>query len=57
MVALNSATQSRPRSAHGPRQHPRITAGANRAYLFSGELTPATVPADGETLLGAVTVG
>ncbi|MEU9213956.1 hypothetical protein AB0D27_40210 [Streptomyces sp. NPDC048415] len=31
------------------------TAGANRAYLFSGELAPATVPADGETLLGAVT--
>ncbi|MEU8513847.1 hypothetical protein AB0C76_19990 [Kitasatospora sp. NPDC048722] len=29
--------------------------GANRAYVFSGELTAATVPADGETLLGAVT--
>jgi hypothetical protein len=31
------------------------TAGANRAYLFAGELTPATVPAESETLLGAVT--
>ncbi|WP_406091562.1 hypothetical protein [Streptomyces sp. NBC_01013] len=31
------------------------TAGANRAHLFFGDLTPATVPADGETLLGAVT--
>jgi hypothetical protein len=31
------------------------TGGANRAYLFSGPLTPAAVPAEGETLLGAVT--
>jgi hypothetical protein len=31
------------------------TAGGNRAYLFSGALTPATVPTEGETLLGAVT--
>ncbi|GAA2260939.1 hypothetical protein GCM10010430_51330 [Kitasatospora cystarginea] len=30
-------------------------AGANRAYVLSGELTPAAVPAEGETLLGAVT--
>ncbi|TJZ98424.1 hypothetical protein [Actinacidiphila oryziradicis] len=30
-------------------------AGANQAYLFSGELTPAAVPAEGETLLDAVT--
>ncbi|MEU2428361.1 hypothetical protein ABZ611_02385 [Streptomyces sp. NPDC007861] len=29
--------------------------GANRAYLFTGDLVPATVPAEGETLLGAVT--
>jgi hypothetical protein len=31
------------------------TGGANRAYLFSGELAPASVPADGASLLGAVT--
>ncbi|MFB7287676.1 hypothetical protein [Actinacidiphila glaucinigra] len=30
-------------------------AGGNRAYLFTGALTPAAVPAEGETLLGAVT--
>ncbi|MFJ3339444.1 hypothetical protein [Streptomyces sp. NPDC086766] len=30
-------------------------AGANRAYLFSGDLTPASIPAEGETLLGAAT--
>lgn len=30
-------------------------AGANRADLFPGELTPATVPAEGETLQGAIT--
>jgi hypothetical protein len=29
--------------------------GANRAFVFRGRLTPATVPAQGETLLGAVT--
>lgn len=29
--------------------------GANHAYLFAGELTAAAVPAEGETLLGAVT--
>ncbi|MFI5674121.1 hypothetical protein [Streptomyces cellulosae] len=33
----------------------QIAAGANHAYLFSGELTPAIVPDDGETLLSAVT--
>ncbi|WP_189554415.1 hypothetical protein [Streptomyces lavendofoliae] len=31
------------------------TAGANRAFVFEGRLSAATVPADGETLLGAVT--
>lgn len=31
------------------------TGGGNRAYLFTGELKPAAVPAEGETLLGAVT--
>jgi hypothetical protein len=31
------------------------TAGANRAFVFSGPLSAATVPAGGETLLGAVT--
>ncbi|WP_327432648.1 hypothetical protein [Streptomyces sp. NBC_01236] len=31
------------------------TGGANRAYLFTGELARAAVPAEGETLLGAVT--
>ncbi|GGS56605.1 hypothetical protein GCM10010238_52450 [Streptomyces griseoviridis] len=31
------------------------TSGANRAFAFSGELSPATVPTEGETLLGAVT--
>jgi hypothetical protein len=31
------------------------TAGANRAFVFKGRLAPATVPAEGETLLGAVT--
>ncbi|MFI2617267.1 hypothetical protein [Streptomyces sp. NPDC018584] len=31
------------------------TAGANRAVVFSGPLSAATVPAEGETLLGAVT--
>lgn len=30
-------------------------AGGNRAYLFTGPLGPAAVPAEGETLLGAVT--
>ncbi|MDQ8703197.1 hypothetical protein RCO28_11965 [Streptomyces sp. LHD-70] len=29
--------------------------GANRAFVFTGELAPAAVPAEGETLLGAVT--
>jgi len=29
-------------------------AGANRAFLFSGELRPASIPAEGETLLPAV---
>ncbi|MFD8910234.1 hypothetical protein [Streptomyces sp. NPDC059575] len=31
------------------------TAGANRAYVFRGPLSAAAVPAEGETLLGAVT--
>ncbi|MGJ5748819.1 hypothetical protein FB563_6379 [Streptomyces puniciscabiei] len=31
------------------------TAGANRAYVFRGPLAAAAVPADGETLLNAVT--
>lgn len=31
------------------------TAGANRAFVFRGPLSPATVPTEGETLLGAVT--
>jgi hypothetical protein len=31
------------------------TGGANGAFVFSGHLTAATVPAEGETLLGAVT--
>ncbi|MEU7278935.1 hypothetical protein AB0A69_09190 [Streptomyces sp. NPDC045431] len=31
------------------------TSGANRAFLFDGPLGAATVPAEGETLLGAVT--
>ncbi|MGW1197911.1 hypothetical protein ACWD4B_19035 [Streptomyces sp. NPDC002536] len=31
------------------------TGGANRAYLFTGELSPAAVPDEGVTLLGAVT--
>ena len=31
------------------------TAGANRAFVFHGPLSAATVPAEGETLLGAVT--
>jgi hypothetical protein len=31
------------------------TAGANRAFLFNGDLSPAAVPAEGTTLLGAVT--
>ncbi|MBC9718805.1 hypothetical protein H9Y04_40390 [Streptomyces sp. TRM66268-LWL] len=31
------------------------TGGANRAFLFRGELTAAAVPSEGETLLGAVT--
>jgi hypothetical protein len=31
------------------------TGGANRAFWFEGQLGAATVPAEGETLLGAVT--
>jgi hypothetical protein len=31
------------------------TAGANRAFVFRGQLSVATVPAEGETLLIAVT--
>ncbi|CAL9585176.1 hypothetical protein [Streptomyces sp. enrichment culture] len=31
------------------------TAGANRAFVFDGPLSAATVPAEGETRLGAVT--
>ncbi|MEU0275778.1 hypothetical protein [Streptomyces sp. NPDC006307] len=31
------------------------TAGANRAFVFTGPLSAATVPAEGDTLLGAVT--
>lgn len=31
------------------------TSGGNRAYLFVGELYPAAVPTEGETLLGTVT--
>jgi hypothetical protein len=31
------------------------TAGGNRAFLFVDELRPAAVPAEGATLLGAVT--
>ncbi|MEV6740760.1 hypothetical protein AB0N14_28955 [Streptomyces sp. NPDC051104] len=31
------------------------TAGGNHAFLFSGNLSPAAVPAEGETLLGAIT--
>jgi hypothetical protein len=31
------------------------TSGGNRAFVFSGPLQPAEVPAEGETLLGAVT--
>ncbi|MFG2302136.1 hypothetical protein [Actinacidiphila glaucinigra] len=30
-------------------------AGGNRAYAFTGALTPAAVPVEGETQLGAVT--
>lgn len=30
-------------------------AGGNRAYVFTGALTPAAVPVEGETQLGAVT--
>jgi hypothetical protein len=31
------------------------TSGGNQAFLFTGDLAPAAVPAEGETQLGAVT--
>lgn len=31
------------------------TSGGNRAFLFTGDLVPAAVPEEGETLLGATT--